>query len=258
MPDVLRRHQALAGVLAVLALAACGSSADTGAAPSPAAASASPTTPSSSATPTATLPATGPTCPDEDDRRLSRTLGGAQITGLVRGTGRRVVILSRQSRGTVCDLATLAHVLAGSGFRVVAWDAGIRTGQDTLAALVADERRRGATWVALVGASAGGATSIGAAAVVSPPVDAVAALSPSGQSELFGDVVPAAGRYRGPLLVLTGELDSEFAGMVPDIAAAHLGYEDVEVLPGESAHGKSLVVEPESPITLRVVRFLSR
>lgn len=139
---------------------------------------------------------------------------------------------------------------------MVAWDAGIWTNQDTLSRLVADERRRGATWIGLVGASAGGATSIGASAIISPRVDAVVALSPSGQSEMYGDVVPSAARYDGPLMVLTGELDTAFAGIVPEIAAAHRGVEDIEVLPGVAEHGKSLVASADDPEVARIVSFL--
>lgn len=179
------------------------------------------------------------------------------MTALVRGDGRRVAILSHQSRGTVCDLAGLGHALADAGFRVVAWDADVWTNQETLARLVAEERRRGARYVALVGASAGGATSIGAAAAITPAVDAVVALSPSGQSETFGDVVPAAGRYRGPLMVVTGELDSAFATLVPQLAASHRGRESIELLPGVAEHGKSLVVGADDPVTAEVVAFLT-
>jgi dienelactone hydrolase len=185
-------------------------------------------------------------------------LGGREVTGIVRGSGRRVVVLSHQSRGSECDLAGLGHALEAAGFRVVAWDADVWTDQDTLGRLVADERQRGARWVALVGASSGGATSIGAAAAIAPPVDAVVALSPSGQSEVFGDVVPAAARFRGPLMVLAGELDSAFAAIVPQLAAAHPGTESIRLLPGTSEHGKSLVITTDDPETVEVVRFLTR
>jgi hypothetical protein len=165
---------------------------------------------------------------------------------------------SHQSRGDECDLAGLGHALASAGFRVIAWDADVWTNQDTLARLVRDERRRGARSVALVGASAGGATSLGAAGIIEPAVDAVVALSPSGQSEMFGDVVPAAGRYGGPLMVVTGEHDSAFTAIVPQIAAAHRGEESIRLLPGVSEHGKSLVVTADGALTAEVVRFVSR
>ncbi|MFN8167486.1 MAG: hypothetical protein U0S36_01735 [Candidatus Nanopelagicales bacterium] len=169
-----------------------------------------------------------------------------------------MVVLSHQSRGTPCDLAALAHVLASAGFRVVSWTAGIDTDQETLARLVAAERTAGARYVALVGASAGGATSIGAAAVIRPTLDAVVALSPSNQSELFGDVVPSAARYPGPLMAVVGEGDSSFAGLVPELEAAHRGEESMTVLPGVSEHGKSLVASTDAPVAQAVLRFLQR
>ena len=64
----------------------------------------------------------------------------------------------------------------------------------TLRLLVEHERDRGARTVVLAGASAGGATSVVAAAGMRPPVDAVVALSPSGYALEPGDVVAAAGR----------------------------------------------------------------
>lgn len=240
--------------LFLLAVAACGSS--TG--PERAQPSLAPPSNGAGTSPAALPPPPAPACPDAADRPFSRALGRAEGTGFSRGTGPKVVILSHQSRGTPCDLAALGHALASASYRVVAWDAGIWTNQDTLSRLVADERHRGATWVALIGASAGGATSIGAAAIISPRVDALVALSPSGQSEMYGDVVLAAATYAGPLMVLTGELDSAFAGIVPDIAAAHGGVEDIEVLPGVAEHGKSLVPTPNDPEVARILGFLER
>jgi hypothetical protein len=247
-------------VVAALVLAACGTPSDVETGrdrPLPATPWSSPT-PASSAPTVAVPPQPGAACPDRGDRAFSRRLGSAEVTGYVRGTGRRVVVLSHQSRGTPCDLATLAHVLADAGFRVVSWTAGIGTNQATLARLVAAERKSGARYVALVGASAGGATSIGAAAVIRPRLDAVVALSPSNQSELFGDVVPSAARYAGPLMAVVGEGDSAFAPLVPELAAAHRGEEVMTVLPGVSEHGKSLVTSPDSPVTRAVLRFLQR
>lgn len=253
-----RRQRAWSWCAATISAAAViGCAGPVPAAPEPA--TTSPATGGQNAAPTTptALPRTGPECPDADDVAVRRVLGGREVTEQVRGSGRRVVVLSHQSRGTVCDLAGLAHALADAGFKVVSWDADVWTDQDTLGRLVADERRRGARWVALVGASAGGATSIGAAAAIGPPVDAVVALSPSGQSKIFGDVVPAAGRFRGPLMVLTGELDSAFAGIVPELAAAHRGQESIRLLPGTSEHGKSLVPTADDPETAEVVRFLT-
>jgi len=46
-------------------------------------------------------------CPGSPDHRFSLGLRGDRATGLRRGAGRRVVILTHQSRGTPCDLAAL-------------------------------------------------------------------------------------------------------------------------------------------------------
>lgn len=197
-------------------------------------------------------------CPDELDRPFVLGGGGAPVTGFRRGSGPRVVILSHQSRGTPCDLAALGHRLAAAGFRVVAWTSAGGTTERAMARLVADERRRGARYVALVGASAGGATSIASAARISPRVDAVVALSAASQSQRAGDVLRAAARYRGPLMAVAGEYDPSFAKLLPELARAHTGPEQIDLVPGSSDHGKDFVRRENDPMVDQVLAFLGR
>jgi hypothetical protein len=196
-------------------------------------------------------------CPGSPDHQFSLRLGGDRVTGLGRGSGHRLAILTHQSRGTPCDLAALGARLADDGYRVVAWTSQHSSSTRTLRLLVERERQAGATYVALVGASLGAATSITAGSSAHPPVDAVVALSPSSQSDRSGDVARAATRFRGPLMVVAAEHDPSFADLPPELARLHDGPEEVEVVTGSSAHGKEFVLRRTDPMIDRVLAFLA-
>jgi hypothetical protein len=170
------------GALALaLALTSCaGSSEGTRTGSDPTRSGSSPSMPSTSPADSALPPAAQglEPCPGEAHPRFSFRLAGERVTGLWRGSGARVVILTHQSRGTPCDLAALGARLADDGYRVLAWTSERSSSTRTLRLLVEHERRAGATYVALVGASLGAATSITAAASVRPAVDAVVACRP--------------------------------------------------------------------------------
>jgi hypothetical protein len=221
-------------------------------------------TPASVASPSATPPDTSlppaaqglEPCPSEADRRFVLRRDGERVHGFRRGTGNRVVILTHQSRGTPCDLAALGARLDEAGYRVVAWTGRQGASLVGLRLLVDEERRRGAEYVALVGASLGAATSIAVTPTVAPPVDAVVALSPSGQSDRNGDVARAAARYDGPLMVVAAEYDPSFVDLPPELGQVHDGPELVEVVDGSSDHGKDFVRRRTDPMVDRVVDFL--
>jgi hypothetical protein len=196
-------------------------------------------------------------CPGSPDHRFSIRLRGERVTGLRRGSGHRVAILTHQSRGTPCDLAALGARLADDGYRVVAWTSEHSSSTRTLRLLVEHERRAGATYIALVGASLGAATSITAGSSVQPQVDAVVALSPSSQSDRAGDVARAAARFRGPLMVMAAEHDPSFADLPPELGQRHDGTEEVEVVTGSSDHGKEFVLRGTDPMVDRVLAFLA-
>lgn len=245
-------------VLAALLTACSGGAASS---TSPSATSSSPGSPSSLSPPTpdtALPPAVQGMveCPDGRDRPFVLRARGERITGFRRGSGHRVAILTHQSRGTPCDLAALGHRLAAAGFRVVAWTSDGGASERAMTLLVAEERRRGARYVALVGASLGAATSITSAARISPPVDAVVALSAASQSERSGDVVRAAARYRGPLMAVAGEFDPSFAKLLPELAQAHPGPEQIDLVEKSSDHGKDFVRRESDPMAGRVLAFL--
>ena len=196
-------------------------------------------------------------CPGEADRELTVRSGGRRITGLVRGKGDRVAILSHQSRGTPCDLAALGALLDEAGFRVVAWTAEKGLDVTALRLLVDRARARGARRVVLVGASAGAARSLVAAGSIHPPVDAVVALSPPDRDLVAGDVQRAATRFRGPMMVVAGRQDFGFAQVPAELAPLHDGPEDMRTVTGSSDHGKDFVRRTSDPFGAEVVAFLT-
>ena len=82
------------------------------------------------------------------------------------------------------------------------------------------------------------------------------ALSPSGYAMEPGDVVAAAGRRSGPLLLVAGALELGVADVAQDVAAAHGGDEELLLVPDAAEHGKDYVRRRTDPVTARVVAFL--
>ena len=251
-------------VTVVLALTGCSDAADSSE-PTPSAASSTAASPAaaSSTAASGTDDALPPAaqgiaeCPGPRDRRFALRRGEDRIHGHARGRSRRVVVLTHQFRGTPCDLSGLAAALVARGWRAVSWTTDTSPTPRTLRLLVAHERDRGARTVVLAGASAGGATSVVAAAGIRPRVDAVVALSPSGYAMQPGDVVAAAGRWSGPLLVVAGALEPGFADVAEDVAAAHDGDEELLLVPDSAEHGKDYVRRRTDPVTARVAAFLA-
>jgi dienelactone hydrolase len=197
-------------------------------------------------------------CPGDADREFTADLKDRHVTGLVRGAGDRVAILSHQSRGTPCDLAGLAALLDEAGYRVVSWTADEGLDVTALRLLVLRERDRGARRVVLVGASAGGARSLVAAGSIKPAVDAVVALSPPSRDLVADDVPDSVARYRGPLMVVAGEGDTAFADVPAELAPLHDGPEDIRTIAGTSQHGKDFVLRTTDPFGAEVVSFLAQ
>ena len=266
MPHLTRPMSLLVAV--VLAATGCSSAADSSEAtpvasagsPSPAATSTRTPTSAGAATADDALPPAAQgieDCPGERDRPFALRRGEDHIHGHARGRSKRVVVLTHQFRGTPCDLSGLAAALAAHGWRAVSWTTDTSPTPRTLRLLVEHERDRGARTVVLAGASAGGATSVVAAADIRPRVDAVVALSPSGYAMEPGDVVAAAGRWSGPMLVVAGALEPGFADVAKDVAAAHGGDEELLLVPDSAEHGKDYVRRRTDPTTARVVAFLA-
>src|ERR1051325_11320678 len=117
-----------------------------------------------------------------------RAADGALLDGIVLGGGPAGVVLAHQYPADLCGWWPYALVLARDGFRVLLFDfrcfglspCPTEGGGDLSAdgaGAAAELRRRGATTVALVGASLGGTTSLMAATKMTPQPDAVVSLS---------------------------------------------------------------------------------
>jgi pimeloyl-ACP methyl ester carboxylesterase len=258
----MRRSRAALVVVALLLAGSAGCSDDADQATTAKPSTASPSPSSTSAAASSSSSALPPAvqglaqCPGPRDKPFTLRRGDDRITGFARSRSTHVAVLTHQFRGTPCDLAGLGQALAARGYRVVAWTTDTSPTPRTLRTLVAHERSGGARRVVLVGASAGGATSIVGAGRIDPPVDALVALSPADYSMTQGDVDRAVRRYSGPLMAVVGELDRSFAALPPRLADEHDGPELVRVVAGTADHGKDFVQRRADPMVEQVITFL--
>jgi alpha-beta hydrolase superfamily lysophospholipase len=148
---------------------------------------------------------------------------GTPLDGVLAGRGTAGVVLAHEYASDLCGAWPFASYLAKRGFRVFAVDLrcfgrsacprGAAAGRvaDDLVAAVAELRHRGATRVALVGASMGGSAALIAATRVRPAVAAVVSLSgeanPTSLLHLPLNARAAAGRLTVPAMFVVANLD---------------------------------------------------
>jgi len=178
-------------------------------------------TASGSASPGASLPPVGNGC--RDLATQGRTLrlvnaAGASLAAVDFGSGPMGVVLAHQSDANMCQWLPYATLLAGKGYRVVAFDfagfgASSRPAQKTyvedIRTVVSYLRDRGTPKVVVMGASMGATMGIVASAAITPPVDGVIALSPP---LTFSGVnaEKAAPSLRAPALYIAGDDDGDY------------------------------------------------
>jgi len=194
-------------------------------------------------------------CPDEaipaGMARLSVTAAdGAPIGAAVLGEGETAIVLVHGAGQDLCDWMDVVPVFADRGVTVAAYNLRGRGSSggsrnevtrlpDDLDAVVAALRERGAERVVLVGSSLGAATSLVGAGSIDPPVDAVVAVSPP--LALAGkDVLAAARRYEGPVVLLAAEDDGAYARNLEELASVLPEVTATTVLDG-SEHGMRLI-----------------
>lgn len=196
MPSAVRL---LIPALAVLSLAACTSSGTPDETPTPTPTEAAPTAVSAPLTPADT-----PTCLPEGTATV--TTGPADDPTLVSftGSGTKGVLLAPQNQGDACQWAGELARLAGEGYLVASFD-WAADGASSFTGAVDVLRGLGATDVALVGASKGGAY----AAAFADDVDAVSVVALGPPAVFDGqDAQSASSSYTGPLLVIATTDDS--------------------------------------------------
>lgn len=197
---------------------------------------------------------------DVTTARLVKGSGDVRLYEVGAGSGRLGVVLvhGSGSRG-VCNWAGEIGWLAKAGLNVVGYDqscVGASTCAndvrpvDDLLAVVADLRRRGATEVVVVGASAGGSMPLVAAARPNSGISAVVALSPADVTTPIGtadapDVtaMSVARGIRQPVLYVLAQDDpASSVAEMKSLSAATKGSRFV-LLPAGSGHAQAVLYD---------------
>jgi pimeloyl-ACP methyl ester carboxylesterase len=211
-----------------------------------------------------------------------RATDGTRLDGALVGSGRTGVVLLHQYPNNLCGFWPYAVYLAGKGLRVL--DVDLRcfgesacpasakgTVADDVAGAVAELRRRGASSVALVGASAGASTALLAGSRLGSKVSSVVSLSGENDLTLLlgangpPDVASLLRRLTSPTLFLVATNDpsasvDETRAMYAATAARD---KRLQVLQGPyvGRHGWDLLTEAAgvqrwSPIAAQVAAFV--
>lgn len=248
-------RQALAALLLVVTLvvAACGGSGDgSGAGQAPAAQA------------TTTAGAITKPClqaADQDKLFRFRTSAGANLIGVVVGSGRAGLIVGHELGSDLCEWLPHAQALARQGYRVLAFDfegygdsttgSGPEARLDTdVVAAAGQLRRRGADQIILIGSSMGGTAVLSAATRIRPRVAGVVSLS--GPATFQGiDAAAAVPRLRVPVLFVAAADDP---GYVDDARAmyhqAKVADKRLLVASG-NAHGTMLLTSGDDAARVR-------
>ncbi|MBY8872405.1 alpha/beta hydrolase [Micromonospora sp. PLK6-60] len=194
----------------------------------------------------------GAACPELTEGGQQVVFGdevGAELGGVVLGSGSTGVVLAHQAAGDVCQWLPYGRELIDRGYRVLAFDflgSGVSLGNGVpmarqVEAAAAALRAEGAAKIVLVGASMGGSAVLAATPTLDPAAVAVVALSPPAG---YGDADAAAAtpKITVPVFYGVGEQETSFAESTrrlyettPKTAAREL------VLAPSVAHGVSLV-----------------
>ena len=210
-----------------------------------------------------------------------RATDGTRLDGALVGSGRIGVVLLHEYPNNLCGFWPYAVYLAGKGLRVLDVDrrcfgesscpASAKSGVvDDVAGAVAELKRRGASSVAVVGASAGGSAALVAGASLGSKVSSVVSLS--GERDLIlimgaagpPDAVPLVRRLTSPTLyvVATGDRIVSVEDTRAMFAATRARDKHLEVLgaPYTGVHGWNLLTSTGgqgwSPVAAQVATFV--
>lgn len=191
---------------------------------------------------------------------------GAQLGGIVIGSGGTGVVLAHMANGDVCQWLPYGRELADRGYRVLAFDfagsgfsrgSGVSLARQVQAAAGA-LRAEGASRIVLIGGSMGATSVLAATPTLSPAPAAVVALSPP-TSYSNADAAGAAPKITVPVLYGAGELEASFPDMARELYDATPKTTQRQlVLAPSAAHGIYLI-DPgtgEAGIRERVAAFL--
>jgi hypothetical protein len=176
------------------------------------------------------------------------------------GTGTATVVFANQSDETLCAWLPFAKTLVTSGYRVVAWDYGLGSPPDEVAAIAAAAHVAGARHVIMMGASKGAKASLIAATQMTRGgkaryVDGVVSLSAEATLPPHIDVARASAGLRIPALLLTATDDSFGAETAIDAIQRAVLRPTVVRVPGND-HGTALLTHPG--VVDAVLEFLAR
>ncbi|MEU3452965.1 alpha/beta hydrolase [Micromonospora sp. NPDC006766] len=183
----------------------------------------------------------------------------AELGGVVLGSGSTGVVLAHMAGGDVCQWLPYGKQLADRGYRVLAFDfagSGVSLGHGVLLGrqveAAADALRAdGASQIALVGASMGGASVLAAAPTLSPAPAAVVALSPP-TAYHDADAAAAAPKITVPVFYGAGNMDGSFAESARQLHDATPQTTQRQlVLAPTSAHGVFLLNPETGSIEIR-------
>jgi len=198
----------------------------------------------------------GATCLNTQERAGAvhfASRSGAELAGVVLGSGHAGVVMAHGPHGDVCELLPYARVLVGLGYRVLAFDfngyGASGTGPEyparghldlDVAAAAAELRAKGVDKVVLLGSEFGGLGALIAAADVRPPVAGIVDLS--GPNQLAGmDGLAAAARLTAPALFVVSARDPWVDEVRAAYAAASHAERRLEVTPADGMHALNMV-----------------
>jgi pimeloyl-ACP methyl ester carboxylesterase len=182
------------------------------------------------------------------------TFGPAKLEGAILGKGSTGMVLAHQNGGSACQWLPNALEFVAQGYRVLIFNfsgfggspSGSPSRQSDVEEAIKALRADGVRKTVLIGASMGGTAVLAAAGAVTPPVDAVVALS---APQVFGgaDAGSAAPKLTMPVFYAAGANENVYA------LGAQLMHDSSKASPdaqlvlasGSAAHGVALV-QPNS------------
>jgi pimeloyl-ACP methyl ester carboxylesterase len=187
-----------------------------------------------------------------------RSADGVRLLGVMLGRGPAGVVLTHESRGSICSWLPYGRTLAGRGFRVLVIDARGNGSSSTtrspsrrfrfdldVAAAAGELRRRGARSVVLAGGSLGAMASLVVGASLQPPVDGVVAVSPS--TFFRGvDAASAVRRLAVPVLYVVAEEDTGFPEAVRTLYDQTATENKRLLVVSGAGHGYEVLTVPEA------------